>query len=223
MVLKGAGLFKGGQGVIMTVEESVAQPIIADTEMVLWRKTQGDGEKEEDFFAFAFLSTGIRWKIQSFTIGTLTIDANFIATGIDWWLKRTAGDAGTITTEIYLADGADEPTGAVLATGTRESSEVSAAGDGGIIEFPFVSPVTLSASTKYVALIKAPGAGAGNTLTIGRAETDGYAGGTGKHTLDSGANWIADNFDYTFAIKGTGDYILLNLGGTLRQVKLVDL
>ena len=75
MVLEGSGhLFKGGQEVIMTVEETAVQPNIADTEMVLWRKVGGIGEFSHEEQDNSPINSSTKRKGQTFTVGIVDIN-----------------------------------------------------------------------------------------------------------------------------------------------------
>lgn len=218
------GLFKGGREVIMTIEETELQPVIAPDEMVLWKKVGGKGE----FYTGAagggkVISLVTSYNGQSFTVGTTSVNAPFSAASVLFKMYRI-GTPGTVTAELKLADGNGKPTGAVLATGTTDGDTLTTNAAGEERTITFAAPYTLSPDTQYCIYLYASGVGGGNSLVYKYNAGEVYGGGDQIRSSDSGASWSVDaNQDAYFEIGGTGTYILVNIEGTMKQILVGDI
>lgn len=111
------------------------------------------------------------------------------------------GTPGNLIVEIFAADGSDKPTGSVLATQTISDSSVSSDTSGPPkLEIAFSSPAALTASTKYVFVLRAPSGGLFSNFyrMYGRTGGSVYSGGKLHYSLDAGSVWNDPTGDASF-------------------------
>jgi hypothetical protein len=225
MALEGKNLFKRSD-LNVRLEESQEIPAISEGEIVMWHKTGGAGESATVDAASTGLDGTPDYWGQNFIIGHSGQDGDFLCSGVTWGLRRL-GLPGTVTVECFAVDGSGHPTGAALATGTTSGDSLPNAAvetDAEYREISFVTPITLSQGSTYAVIVRAAVATAANKLVVHRASVNTvYSGGTGIYSDDSGASWINSAFDSYFKILGKGDYMLINLFGTVKQVSVVNL
>jgi hypothetical protein len=119
---------------------------------------------------------------------SFTSAGGFTMTYVTVPLWRT-GTPGTATMEIYIADGGGLPTGAVLATATKDVDSIPEANPGEWVQFILDSSVVLAAGQQYVMTMYTSTAG-----TLNWAYDNGgvYAGGTRLTSSDYGVTWSND-------------------------------
>jgi len=103
-----------------------------------------------------------------------------------------------LTVKIYLADGSDEPTGAVLAS---KQVVLGASQAEAWITFTLATALDVLASTKYVYTVEIDShTGADNLSIKYESGSSLYAGGLSKHSTDTGSSWASLNYDLTFRV-----------------------
>jgi hypothetical protein len=111
---------------------------------------------------------------QSFTAG-LTGPLSRISLGI----YRVSSNTQTqITASIYAASNSGNAEGSALASKTLDATTIPTSEGGALVAFDFVSPVTVTAGTKYVIVVTTPD-NLPNYYKWGYVLGDGYAGGIG--------------------------------------------
>lgn len=126
---------------------------------------------------------------QTFT----PVDAHTI-TKVDLKIEEVYGTPGTLTVEIYAADGSHRPTGAALASGTYDTSTISS---DEWITVSLGAGAALSASTEYVIVATCPDSDAGEYVAWKRTASSYYARGQAitKHDTDP---WTTISVDMLF-------------------------
>lgn len=109
---------------------------------------------------------------------------------IDAWLYRVGNPSGNITLSVYLADVNDKPSGSVLGSKAIAMSGITTDTAGASYSFTFASPITISASTKYVfVLVSDNGDGSNYIAVLSDFPTAGYANGKSGSSSDGGSSW----------------------------------
>lgn len=177
-------------------------------ETVVWERGAGDGE----FYTFSGGGStamyGAEWRGQTFTIGTTAADTDFSITSVKMKLYRILSP-GTVTLGIYATDVDGYPTGSPLTSGTTDGDTLTTNSEGEVRTFT-LSPVTLTASTKYAIVIDARNGDANNQALYRGTTAAGYPAGEGVHSADSGSSWASLSGDYYFSTHGGGFYLLVN-------------
>lgn len=131
---------------------------------------------------------GADWLGQTFTVGTTGDNYNHNITKVKLLLGRT-GSPGTLTVEIYAADGAGKPTGAVLSTGSINGNDIQEMASTTWYDIS-MSSYQLSASTKYALVIYAAGGDSDNRVWWRNDDTSPtYTGGAEVESVNSGGTW----------------------------------
>lgn len=139
---------------------------------------------------------GVNWYAQTYTPGAV----EDITVGVRLKMIRTGTSVGNITAQI-VATTAGSPNTTVLATSSRDGSEISTV-SAAFIDFIFPATVIpADAATVYAIRVSYP-AGDGTHFIVWIKDTAGaYAGGGAFSSVNSGASWaaIASN-DFQFQV-----------------------
>ena len=215
------GLFERKKtDLILRFDEGQVVPVVASTEIVFWHKTGGTGEYYIDNIDGADAVANTTWyRGQQITIGASAQNSDFLTTAVIFKLYRILLP-GTVTMELKAVDADGKPTGAVLATATYNGDSLTTDTGGEEITFTFGSAVNLSASTQYAIYLYADAVDGSNMLCIKKDSVDAtYTGGNGASSNDSGTTWsVGGTKCYYFKLKGSGDFMLVNLHGTTKQI-----
>lgn len=103
--------------------------------------------------------------------------------------SKTGAPAGNFVMSLYLADGANKPTGAALATkNISANSFVSASGS----FFKWAAPVNIVGGQKYVLVWSVPSGDGANYLRSNYTNLAGGETGSRLSSANSGATWTVD-------------------------------
>lgn len=227
MVLDGGGLFGRSQDITFRYEEQKLQPNIASKEILLWHVPVGStGESQSATTTWQVSNSADDWTGQTFTIGVNGPQTDVVCSAITFRLRR-ASSPGTLTCELTTVDGNQEPSTDVIASGTTDGDTLPTADAGELRKITFSSSVKLKSGVMYACYIRATGADVTNTWSmryIGGAPYGNLSGVGAQVVSTSGAGGftIISNNDNNFALEVTGDVILVNLFGTLKQIPLLD-
>jgi len=127
---------------------------------------------------------GATWEAQTFTPST-GHNIGYVK------LKAYRYDSpGTVTVGIRATDVGGEPTGDDLTSGTFDGDAITDVSPGEWVTVT-LTPYSLSGSTKYAIVVRAPNGDVWNYINW-RVNTAGeYAGGNATTSVDSGDNWQA--------------------------------
>lgn len=133
---------------------------------------------------------GAEWAAQTFTPST-----THTIISMRFWLLRV-GSPGTVSLVIKAVDVDGKPTGADLASGTTNGNNFSTSIREE--EITLGAGTKLTASTKYVSILKATSGDASNLCQV-RIDLSGtYAGGGTVWTYNSGVDWTLYGYDLQF-------------------------
>jgi len=102
-------------------------------------------------------------------------------------LKKILSPAGNVIVDLYATDGANKPTGSVLATGSIVASSIPTTST--ITEIFFSSSYSLTNLTKYAIVLRLPDGNSSNTVEIGTETTGSYSLGVLGTTTNGGGSW----------------------------------
>lgn len=156
-------------------------------------------ESFETYDGTGFTVNGTTWRMQSFTTTSAYAISDVALYG---WKYGSPGD---VTFSIRAVDGAGKPTGGDLATATLADSEFSALPALTWVTFTFVSPYSLSDSTQYAIVVRAPNGDGSNYYAPFGYSSSGYAGGGSALSSDSGSSWgaVSGTNDMNFRVYGS--------------------
>jgi len=178
--------FKGQGLIILTILMLFIVPIMAvSAEMYEWYNTNDD--------SVTGVSVGNIIKSQTFTIGTVGTDVNFIITNISVKLYRV-GTPGTCLFSIREVNASGYPTGPDLTTANYSCNGLTTSSPGVWINTTVNASQILDASTQY-ALIMRTTAGDGANYILWRVDDSSatYTGGTRYRSDDNGITWGEEN------------------------------
>ena len=139
-----------------------------------------------------------QWKSQTFTVGTVGEAIDFNITNIKIKAYRF-GSPGTCTVSIKATSGG-EPSGDDLSTGTFDGDSITTSSSGEWIDVS-MSDYTLENGVTYAIVIRS--SESVPTVVNWLCDTDeGYAGGTGYQSADSGDSWASLSLDFLFEVDG---------------------
>ena len=134
-----------------------------------------------------YISKGIYgdyWEAQTFTPS-----AKHKVTGLRLKLFRIGSSPGTVTVSIKATDGSGHPAGGDLCSGMINGNDLTTDTDGAWYWIGLGDGYTLSQSTKYAIVIRAP-SGDGSNHANWRCDDSGeYADGNRESSDDGGSNW----------------------------------
>ena len=136
-----------------------------------------------------------KWSAQTFTA-----ESNHSVTSVKLKLLRD-GLPGTITVSITATDGAGQPTGVDLTSGTTDGNILTTDIGGEWREIALTS-YNLTSGTKYAIVVKALGGDSSNLLGWRANFWGGYAGGNWELSTNSGASWVTYTLDLMFEVHG---------------------
>jgi len=138
------------------------------------------------------------WLAQSFTpTSTMTFTSAKIR------VFKSGTGAGEMTLAVKEVDVNGKPTGAELASGTFESSDITTSMD---IIVAFASPMTLTSGVDYAIILYSTAAGGDSSNKINWFYSTGnpYPIGSKVSSSNSGSTWTVDTtIDFYFSILGT--------------------
>ncbi len=139
-----------------------------------------------------------RWGSQTFTVDA----TSHTITSVKLLLYRV-GTIGTVTASIRATDGSGHPTGSDLTSGTTNGNTLTTSSAGEWREIT-LTEYTLSASTKYAIVIRAPSADnfAGQSLYPKVKSPSAYSGGNVEASSNSGVSWSTQTYDLLFEVYG---------------------
>ena len=105
----------------------------------------------------------VRWRAQTFTVGTIGENSDFTLYSIKLKLYRV-GSPGTLTVSIRETTGYGIPIGADLTSGTYNGDTLTTNTDGEWVEIVMDSTITLNRSTMYAIVVKAPSGSPANEV-----------------------------------------------------------
>lgn len=127
---------------------------------------------------------GATWIAQTFTPSTTHKITSVKLYGVK------SGSPGTLTISIRATDGSGLPTGSDLCAGTTNGDVITPIQ---WYEVTLGSGATLTASTKYAIVLRAPSGSVNNWMNwSGDSTSPTYAGGSLVTSADSGATWTAE-------------------------------
>ena len=150
---------------------------------------------------------GAIWKSQTFTVGTVGTNEDFLITNISVKIYRV-GSPGTCLFSIRAVNGTGYPTGTDLTTANYSCNSLTTSSPGVWINVTVNESIILDTSTSYALIIRTS-AGDGSNYILWRVDdtSSTYTGGTRYSTPDSGVNWNEENpgasNDAMFEIFGT--------------------
>lgn len=130
---------------------------------------------------------------------TFTAPKAFTLNRVSVWVKKT-GSPGALQADIFLANGAHEPTGASLGTGSVPASSVSTSNS--LIPIDFSPGIALTNALEY-AIVLSQVADAGsdpNDYQFPHSGSDDLADGWKIHTTNGGTNWTVSTSDRGFIV-----------------------
>jgi hypothetical protein len=160
---------------------------------------------------------GTRWAAQTFTVGTVGTNENFAAYSVKLKVYKLGSPSGNFTVSLRETS-AGLPTGSDLCSASVASSSITS---GDIVEFVFSTNPTLSASTQYAIVYRAPSSSVGTNMSAFRApDTPDYAGGQGGiPSTDSGSTWGSESF-YDIYFEVYGDPLGTNYSASAQSLTL---
>jgi len=167
------------------------QDITSDSNspMVVYQSFGAGGDVDERF-------GGNYWAAQTFT------PASGHAIGFVELYIEKGGSPGDVTASIRAVDGANKPTGPDLASATVGEANIGLTKTW--IRFVFATPASLTASTMYAIVVRAPsGDGSTNYIEWLYDLEAGYAGGTKATSGDSGGTWALQTSQDLYFREGT--------------------
>lgn len=137
---------------------------------------------------------GTNQRAQSFTP-----DTSFTCSGISVFFRITGIPAGTLSLNLYLADGSGNPMGGALRTATvAYDSGIDGVYPGCPLRFVFDVGYYLQASTQYVFVVSLSGGSVSSCLNPLFKTVGDYAGGNAKTSTNGGASWTDTGHDLVF-------------------------
>lgn len=133
---------------------------------------------------------------QSFTIGTTGDNIAFHLKEIVLWIRKAGAGAGIVNVQLYATGEDGYPIGSVLSTGNFNDSDYNTFAEC-IVS---MSDVVLRRSIQYCIVLSNPNAGINDYTSLGKSDTNIYAGG--QHLVYIGT-WGHVNDDLYFKINGT--------------------
>jgi len=126
---------------------------------------------------------------------------------VEFWCAKGVGDnVGTIEVELYAADGAHKPTGAILASGTIDDGDIGDTTAYSWVSCTFTVPYALSNATEYCLAIHGDSLSASDIL-YGASDDTGYADAARLFSADGGSSWTVvtanDTLFRTYKAGGT--------------------
>ena len=140
------------------------------------------------------------WHYQTFTIGSVGANIDFICTGVRFRLKRSAGVPGLFEAYLYKTSGGKR-TGAVLATATMNPASISTTGFNWHYMNFTSRGVHLSPDTMYAIGIFNAGGGFNKWVCVGYNTTSSYGGGSRWKETFMGSTEFP-NKDFLFYVRG---------------------
>jgi len=129
---------------------------------------------------------------QGFTIGTTGPNETHTITSITIKAYRE-GSPGTVTVEIWEADGNQHPTGSVLSSGTTNGNTFTTDTNGEERNIQ-LSAATLQKGTQYIVTVKAPSGYYLNWLAWSVDDSSStYSGGFLTYSTDGGSSWVDES------------------------------
>ena len=129
----------------------------------------------------------VYWKAQTFTVGA----TGHTVSSVKLKLFRY-GSPGTVTVSIRATDGSGHPTGPDLTSGTIDGNSLTTNSSGLWYEIT-LTEITLSASTKYAIVVRAPSGTGSNFLCWKRdGSSPTYTDGNEEDSSNSGGAWTSD-------------------------------
>ena len=180
-------------------------------ETVVWERGEGKGEFYEHTNEINSTKLYAGREIgQSFTLGTVSLDGDFMTTHVIFRMYRYGAGCGTITAELKeTVDGL--PIGSALASDTHVSGGITTNSAGEDITFIWGTPYLMKAGTKYCIRFTCS---AGDLPTNGilfKLEINGtYEGGTTFNGA-TGSPAVFDNYDFDFSTWGGGKFLLIHM------------
>jgi len=147
-----------------------------------------------------------RFSAQTFTVGTVGTNENFIISHIFVMIYRV-GDPVTIYADLYAVDEFGKPTGASLANGSIDGTSITDNSASTTMYAIYLTSYELQESTKYAIVLSAPLGDSNNKVSWKIDNTGNYAGGNFLYSLSAGATWTSEaNYDCMFEIWGNAVY-----------------
>ena len=139
---------------------------------------------------------GVVWYAQTFTT-----ESPHAVTSVKLKLRRV-GLPGTVTVSIRATDGVGHPTGTDLTSGTTDGDTLPLASPYEWREIT-LPPYSLTSSTKYAIVLRAPAGDTANYLGCCFDNAPGgYAGGNSEISSNSGSTWTTGDNDFMFEVYG---------------------
>jgi len=133
----------------------------------------------------------ISWASQTFTVGTVGINAAHTPINITLNLSRIATSPGTATLSLRDVASNGKPTGADLCSGTTDATTlIQSTTQGDLRNITLSSCGNLAPSTQYAFVIRTDG-GTNGLRIYGVVTGATYPGGNVSYSTDSGANWLS--------------------------------
>jgi hypothetical protein len=150
--------------------------------------------------AYYYMNVSTRQIVQSFTTGSGVVTVSKITL----WLRKYGSPTGNCSLYVYLADGAEKPTGSILGRTWLAYSSFPDSAEG---SFTFATPVTVTGATKYCMVLNPnSGVSGSNYWSVFTLGTNTYSGGNEGYSTNSGGTWsilAADIYFKTYYYSGT--------------------
>jgi len=159
---------------------------------------------EESGSSFEYIR-GSKWKAQTFTVGTVGDNEDFIIKSVKVLGYRYGSSPGEVIASIKNIDCCGAPVGPDLCSGSIDGNTFTSSGNGEWYEIELSgSNCNLSASTQYALVMRNPGGNSMNYVNWIFVYSPDYLGGQRYSSFDSGGSWTPGTWgtDFNFQVIG---------------------